>query len=439
MAVLEGGTPLVCKKCDQPFPVIAQFCTSCGATRAIALGHELDPEEKAKREQEEIARKAAEAREVEKEKLRLEAERKKEVELRREQKKIARKEFLVRNTFKIRIGAALTVVLGVYVGFQTAIYAQTSPETIVYDYVSAVVEKNPESLKNTNLFPVKFSSYEIAPPEILDGINSKVVEPDAITTNWSAWSSNATVDLGDWGYSIRLVSEDRWNFIFREHVWRVESNAPMLKVTSGTGISSYLHAVSLGDVQETPDFTVSAAAKPVKYVMWPGSFYIKSQGKGFVGDWSESVNLKPDVESKVMVQVGDYSVNSNALSLASQRVRNQFNTCFKRNGCGEYFSMADFDIEYPWYYENYWIDDTYTVGGCVYSSETVNSATTATVYYNCDGTISRSVTWLIAEYYFWADEWDWDWGTTYPSYTLQANLRYDEKTNRFLVTRVSKV
>lgn len=435
MGVIESGQAgLRCQVCQSEYPLTAAFCTNCGTNRENALGgaalnsaqHSGDisvrvsPEEELKQRLEQVQRITAERQAA------------------LEQKRQARQEFRERNRKNFRIGAGLLIVFGVYCLAQVAIWTRVSPEALANRYFAAIHSTDSKLLSDTTLFPNPDPDYKVAPSYLLRSIQRNKTSNYQVDTNWS-WISGKAGACDSDANCVSFASADKWNLIFRVRNWQVSETAPRVAISVKSGITPKIRTAKIGSHKISMTTIKSMTKKPLKYLVWPGTLDLSTAGKGFVEDWNSSTEISGGAPDSLVINVGKANLSQGELDKAANSASTGFYRCLSGSGrCGTYLSMSDFGIDYPFYYESIdSISDSATSDGCTRDGVSFRNSSTAVVTFSCSGSVSRSVTWLIASYYFLPNDYDYDYGSADVSTTMTVRLKFSNTKRRAYVDWVS--
>ena len=435
MGVIESGkSGLNCQVCQSEYPLTAAFCTNCGTKRDNALGGAIASSSGLSGEVSHPVQSEEELFKHWQEQDRLRTE---EKLLALEQKRQARQEFRERNIGKFRIGAGLLVLFAIYAIAQIAIWSRVSPDSLANRYFAAIHSTDVKVLSDETLFPNPDSEFKIAPKYILQSIQRNKTSNYQVFTRWK-WTSGKAEACDSDVNCVSFSSSDKWNLIFRVRDWKVSQEAPRIAISVKSGITNKIRTAKIGSHRISISTAKSMTKKPLKYVVWPGTLDLRTAGKGFVEDWSTSAEITGGSPKHLVFKVGDVSLSQSELDKAANSASAGFAHCLGSSGrCGTYLLMSDFGIDYPYYYEDYSVSDTASSNGCSQDDVSFRNSTTAVVTYSCSGSVSRSVTWLIASYYYLPNDYDWDYGSADVSTTMTVRLKYSDSKRRSYVDRVS--
>lgn len=435
MGVIESGqSGLTCQVCQSEYPLTAAFCTNCGTNRENALGG-------AAVNSAQTSLNIAQPRLSQEDewKLRQEQERIRTEErlAALEQKRQARQEFRERNRKNFRVGAGLLIVFGVYCLAQVAIWTRVSPEALASRYFAAIHSTDSRLLSDTTLFPNPDPEYKVAPSYLLQSIQRNKTSNYQVDTKWT-WISGKAGACDSDDNCVSFTSADKWNLIFRVRNWQVSEAAPRVAISVKSGITPKIRTAKIGSHRISMSTVKSLTRKPLKYVVWPGTLDLSTAGKGFVEDWNSSTDIAGGAPDRLVMNVGKVNLSQAELDKASNSASAGFYRCLTGSGrCGTYLSMSDFGIDYPYYYEDYSVSDSATSNGCSQDSVSFRDSSTAVVTFSCSGSVSRSVTWLIASYYFLPNDYDYDFGSADVTTTMTVRLKYSDTKRRSYVDWVS--
>lgn len=353
------------------------------------------------------------------------------------QKKAARKEFRAKHQIRFRLGFGVAFLVLLYSVIQVSIWSKVSPEALASKYFAAVESGDTAVLSDKTLFPNSDPSFQVAPLSVLNTVaRPKYGEAKPLVT-WHAWSGSADAQ-DSYGNSIHLVSEDKWKLVYRIRSWKIVTEAPKVVISAKAGLKTSVSTLKIGNYKLDSSSFTSLPKKPLKYVVWPGSMAVRSVGKGFVQDNISESSLTPGETRSIVFSKGKLGLSYSASSSAARAARVEFNSCLQRAfPCGNFFSMSDFSIDTPWIYEDYSVSDSGTSDGCEASGTEFRDAMTAVLSFDCTGTIYRSVTWLIASYYFIPNDYQYDSGSADVSTTVTVRVRYSQTKNKTYVDNVT--
>jgi len=431
MAVIEdSNSSLSCVRCQAAFPLTSAFCTNCGVERAIALGNSLSAED--------IAARKAEARlvferEQQEESLRLAEARKAAQEEKRELRKAA----IRQNRKKIEVSLGCFAVIGIYAVMQIVVWSKVSPDSVANRYFTAISTQDVSALSDQTLFPNDDPSYVVAPDYVLSALSRNTAQTADYTLSWKPWSGKAHAGNGngDW---IEIRSDDGWSFIFRTRHWRVASQVPKLEISAAKGLSSKVKSATIATHKISSGTLRKIEKRPLKFITWPGELSMSTKGRGFVSNWKSNYYVSSDSVTSATLNRGKLHLTSAQYSKARNSASNRFSGCLRSDEpCGNYLSMSDFNIDYPTFYEDYSASDTATNDGCSHSDTTFFNSKSAVITYSCSGSVSRSVTWLIWDYYYLPDDYEYDYGSADITTTVKVYLRYSDTKKSTYVKRVT--
>ena len=413
---------LNCFACNEPMALDAEFCTDCGARRAVATGYESDtkqPSVTISNSQKEFVKNLNKNLSEGISNIGGNLEKSKGI-LSAGLKKISQIQFLIGalltrfSNFLIAkkkivfLATAGMFVAASYVLTQTIIFSTQSTDEFAEKYIDLVASRD--------ISEIKLNSVYFPNPENLPVLPSKFLgwsEVEQITwktdASWNGWLGDASVTfspilnqkvVGEKSIEIQLEAKfkSKW-FIFREIDWVASSPIASIELDS--------------TIERDQSITFNGAAagnsnSPLlnkkKYAILPGPISIVLNGTGFTEErefsaFASSAGLiKSDFES-----IG-YGLSSAQESSARSRVISDFENCLKRE-CGRLPNLYRDDFEFTnWpdsylyvdYFNSSW-GDSYT---CEAADFSVSSYQTAQINMKCSVYASAYIKWILYRLWF---------------------------------------
>ncbi len=307
--------------------------------------------------------------------------------------------------------AALLIAQGV-------IFAKSSPGDLLTKYIAAAEVGDLDTLMLIG------SSSNKGLPKLPAALQKEIKPPTGVaqtTLTGSSWSSQRTAEV-TWPGSgvtlkLSLTSVDSWMLFFRKHNWSMTADAPTVSFTAANAaMQNGRWPVELGGTR----LGKSEAAGGQLWQLWQGKFVAPpglvtaaASWRGFASRYSQQYAIGNRNHTNIEFKVGDITLPSNAQQLAVEAADKALERCVDRESHIGGRCWAYVELDEPSFYESIEdIESSSEAGSCIAGDEPVTvSHGKATFSVSCSGTSYYSVTWMIAEFYYYPDEIESDSGS----------------------------
>ena len=424
---------LNCVACDQPMALDAEFCSECGAKRAIATGYEkheteADPkpmvEETAKKSQV-INRKLPS--------IRIKLGKQNEIF----------NSLLTRKRQSIFISAISMLFIASYVLIQTIIFSSQTTEKISELYIGFVASRDLDAINsNPTLFPNP-NNFSILPFDYQkwDEVGQVSWKTEA---RWNGWNGRATVNFvpeinGQLDYTKQINVNLKAKYqskalMFRELLWEVST--PIATLVPSSQIDANQKLYLNGEAAGTSE---SKFLTNAEYAVFPGPYIFKLVGEGFTKQRVTSFFIGSTGENKLSFEALSYELSSSQNNSATNQIKNILNTCLKRK-CSDLPKLSQWDFDFSnqptnYLYTDYFIYSWGSTAQCEPAQYLIDSADSASLTMKCTATASASVKWMLYKILFTTY---YDLGYDYNTFnlTISADIQPLSNTGSVKVSNV---
>jgi len=380
----EGNEKLLtCVSCENPMALDAEYCSECGAKRAVATGYEKIENDLVETD---IGQKSL------KSESRVINSKLSKFRTKLDSGFLRFNKVLIKNKRSILFSTTAMLVIVTYVMVQTIIFSSQSTEKISKAYIEFVSSRDVKAIDaNPQLFPNP-KNLPILPPQY------------QTQSRWNGWLGEANINFvpeinGELNYSKQISMKLKANYrtkalLFREIEWEVSTPIASIKPDQDVDLnqSTFLNNVEVGKSDSQP-------LNSSEYALLPGPYIFVATGEGFTKQRINTFFVNSTGENISNFEELSFDLNSSQKNSAENQVEQVLTNCLKKK-CSDLplLSQWDFDFSnqpatylYTDYFKYSWGSDAQ----CEPAEYLTYSKDSASITMKCTATASSSVKWIL--------------------------------------------